>query len=316
MAWRQGGFRAPLNVGTCVAPDRYDIEECNRGMIQRLSAAVLMLAAGLCGCSTDKKADAAQPGKAKDGRVAPRPTVVAKPTTPYQAVSVTGGARLTGTIDFDGALPTDNVIQLPPDAAGCGQRITEQRVQRTGTRIGGAIVWLTDIRSGKPLPMARRFELANEDCMLTPQLQAVVAPGTLNVVSNDVAQHRDRIINVGTGELEGIAPFNDNGEVVPFDRVLDTTEQLEVTCDLHPWAKAWILVLDHPYFATSEKSGTFAMDDVPPGTYRVKAWHPLLGTAERSVTVSAGQAAAVALRIGSSAASTSVESAAGDALKK
>lgn len=270
-------------------------------MIERLSGAVLVLAVVISGCSTDKKADAAQPAKLKDGSVAPRPTVVSKPTAPYQATTVSGGVKLTGTLDFDGVFPADTVIQLPADAAGCGQRITDHRVQHTGTRIGGAIVWITDIRTGKPLPLGRRFELVNEDCMLSPQVQAVVAPATLNVASEDVALHRDRIINVGTGELEGIAPFNDNGEVVPFDRLLDGTEQLEITCDLHPWAKAWILVLDHPYFATSEKNGTFSIEDVPPGSYHVKAWHPLLGTAEQAVTVAAGKPASVALRIGSAA---------------
>jgi hypothetical protein len=288
-------------------------------MIERLSGMVLVLAAVLCGCSTDKKADAAQPAKAKDGSVPPRPTVVSKPAGPYRAVAVSGGVKLTGTIDFDGVLPADTVIQLPADAAGCGQRITNHRVQRTGTRIGGAIVWLSDIRTGKPLPMARRFQLANEDCMLTPQVQAVVAPATLNIVSDDVALHRDRIVNVGTGDLEGIAPFNDNGEVVPFDRVLDTTKQLEITCDLHPWAKAWILVLDHPYFATSERAGTFSIEDVPPGTYRVKAWHPLLGTAEQSVTIAAGSPVSVALRIGAAppAAAVAADSAAAvDSAKK
>lgn len=272
-------------------------------MIQRLCGAVVLMAA-LCACSTDKKADAAQPPKSKEGNVPPRPTVVSAPSTPYRATAVANGARLTGTIDFDGAFPPDNIIELPPDAVGCGQRITEQRVQHTGTKIGGAVVWLSDIRTGKPLPLARRFELANEDCMLTPQVQAVVAPATLNVVSGDVALHHDRIINVGTGELEGVAPFNDNGEVVPFDSILDKTEQLEITCDVHPWAKAWILVLDHPYFATSERSGTFAIDDVPPGTYRLKAWHPLLGVAEQSVTVTAGQATSVALKL---AATTSAQ---------
>ena len=265
-------------------------------MIQRLFGAVLLIAA-LSGCSTDKKADAAQPPKAKEGSVAPRPTVVTAPTRPYQAIAVSNGARLTGTVDFDGALPPDTVIELPADAAGCGQRITEHRIQRSGTRIGGAIVWLSDIRTGKPLPLGRRFELANEDCMLTPQVQAVVAPGTLNVASGDVALHNDRIINVGTGELEGIAPFNDNGEVVPFDKLLDKTKQLEITCEQHPWAKAWILVLDHPYYATSERSGAFSLDDVPPGTYLVKAWHPLLGVAEQSVTIAPAQAATVALKL-------------------
>jgi len=267
-------------------------------MIKRLSgAAVLMLTAVLSSCSTDKKADAAQPPKAKEGSVAPRPTVVSAPSSPYQATNVTNGVRLTGTIDFDGPLPADTVIQLPADAVGCGQRITDHRVERTGTRIGGAIVWITDIRSGKALPLARRYELANDDCMLTPQVQAVVSPSTLNFASEDVAIHRDRIINVGTGELEAIAPFNDNGEVVPFDSLLTGTEQLEITCELHPWSKAHILVFDHPYFATSEKNGTFAIDDIPPGTYHIKAWHPLLGVAEQSVTVSAGQTPSVALKL-------------------
>jgi hypothetical protein len=267
-------------------------------MIQRLTgAAVLMLTAVLSSCSTDKKADAAQPPKAKEGSVAPRPTVVSAPSSAYRATTVVNGVRLTGTIDFDGALPADTVIQLPPDALGCGQRITDHRVDRTGTRIGGAIVWLTDIRSGKPLPVGRRYELANEDCMLTPQVQAVVSPATLNFASEDVALHRDRIVNVGTGELEAIAPFNDNGEVVPFDSLLTGTEQLEVTCEMHPWSKAHILVFDHPYFATSEKSGTCAIDDIPPGTYHVKAWHPLLGVADQSVTISAGQAPSIALKL-------------------
>jgi hypothetical protein len=268
-------------------------------MIQRLSgAAVLVLTAVLSSCSTDKKADAAQPPKAKEGNVAPRATVISVPNAPYRATTVTGAVRLTGTIDFDGTFPADTVIQLPPETQGCGQRITDHRVERTGTRIGGAVVWLTDIRSGKPLPVGRRFELANEDCMLAPQAQAVVSPATLNVVSADVALHRDRIVNVGTGELRAIAPFNDNGEVVPFDSLLLGTQQLEITCDLHPWAKAHILVFDHPYFATSEKTGTFAIDDIPPGTYHVKAWHPLLGVAEQSVTIAAGRPAIVALKLG------------------
>ena len=216
-------------------------------------------------------------------------------------VSVTGGGKLTGTIDFEGVIPADSIIELPADMMGCGQRITDKRVERTGTRIGDVIVWITDIRSGKALPLDRRFQLSNEDCMLTPKVQAVLAPATLNSVSEDVAIHRDRIINVGTGELEGIAPFNDNGEVVPFDSLLNQTEQLEVLCDIHPWAKAHILVFDHPYFATTDKSGTFSIDDVPPGTYHVKAWHPLLGVAEQSVTITAGQPFNLALKLGAAA---------------
>ena len=269
----------------------------NYRMILGAAGALLLSSVLLAACSSDRKANAAQPAVAKEGSVPPRRAVVSAPAQPYRAIQVVGGAKLTGTVDFEGVIPRDSTITLPADQPGCGQTITPRSVENTGTKIAGAVVWLTDIRSGKALPIQRRFELVNEDCQLNPHVQAVFAPGTLNVASEDVAMHRNRIINVATGETEGIAPFNDNGEVVPFDRLLAKPAQLEVICDLHPWSRAHIVVLDHPYFAMSARGGSFSIDDIPPGTYHVKAWHPSLGVAEQTVTFAAGQAAAVALKL-------------------
>lgn len=263
----------------------------------RLSCAALLCLALTAGCTTEKKADAAQPRDRREGSVAPRASVVENPAQPYRPIAVTGAARLTGTIDFDGPIPRDSVVAVPPEATGCGTSVRARLVEHTGTRIGGAVVWLADIRAGKPLPLERRFELSNEECILTPSVQAVVAPGTLIVGSHDVTMHRNRIIDVATGDLEGIAPFNDNGEVVPFDKLLRKPAQLEITCEIHPWSKASILVFDHPYFAMSEKSGAFSIDGVPPGTYRVRAWHPRLGVADGSVTITANQPATISLKL-------------------
>jgi hypothetical protein len=216
-----------------------------------------------------------------------------------------GTGKLTGTIDFDGPIPPDSVMVPPQEQMECGRRIVDHRVDHSGTRIGGAVVWLTDIRTGKAFPLQRRFELLNEDCLLSPKVQIAFSPSTLNVVSEDAAIHRDRIVNVGTGDLETVVPFNDNGEVVPYDKLLTGTRQLEIVCSVHPWEKAWILVVDHPYVATTEKNGTFSIDGIPAGTYHVKAWHPLLGVAEQVVTVGSGGSANVALKLGAAAAPVS-----------
>lgn len=267
-------------------------------MICRLYGALAVATLALSGCSGETKASAAQPRpEKKEGSVAPRVSVVATPAVPYRAFDVTGGASIGGTVDFDGVIPSDSVIQLGEDQSGCGRSVTDERVQHSGTRIGATVVWLTDIRAGKPLSVERRFELSNEECILNPRVQAVFTPGTLNVASEDVAMHRNRIINVATGETEAIAPFNDNGEVVPFDRLLTKPAQLEVVCDLHPWSKAWILVFDHPYFAVSSRTGEFKIDNVPPGTYQLKAWHPALGIVEQAVTVAPGQIAKLVLKL-------------------
>jgi len=263
----------------------------------RITLVVTCLLALGTGCSGDKPASAAQPREKKEGSVPPRTPVVAAHAQPYRATNVSSGGKIAGTVQFDGTFPTDSVIQFTTDQAGCGQSVVDRRVERSGNRVAGVAVWLTDIREGRPIPLERRFELENEDCVMVPRLQTVVAGGTLNVISADVVMHRNKIIDVATGEVVGIAPFNDNGQVVPFDQLLKKTAQLEVVDELHPWSKANILVLDHPYHTVTGRSGDFTIDGIPPGTYRLRAWHPALGVADHTLTVSSGAQSNVAVKL-------------------
>jgi hypothetical protein len=155
---------------------------------------------------------------------------------------------------------------------------------------------LTDIRSGKAFPLERRFDMTNNGCTIHPFVLAIPTNSTLNVGNDDRTLETNRFINVGTGHVLATAPFNDNGEVVPVDRFKEPAE-IEVVSEQHPWAHAWIAVLDHPYYAQTAASGTFTINDVPPGRYRIRVWHPSLGYADDSVTVAAGQQASVAFRI-------------------
>jgi hypothetical protein len=266
----------------------------NRGLFA--VGAVLSMALSLA-CSNEKPASAAQPKPKKEGDVAPRPSVVTAPTQPYRPTSVAAPGKIAGTVEFDGAFPADTVFQLTSDQTGCGTSVVDHRVERSGNRVAGAVVWLTDIREGKPLPIERRFEIENEDCVIIPRVQAVITGGTLNVLSADVAMHSNRIINVGTGEVQAIAPFNDNGQVVPFDKLLTKPVELEVTCELHPWTKAYLVVLDHPYYATTGKAGDFSIDGIPAGTYHLRAWHPVLGLVDQTVTVAAGGTISAAMKL-------------------
>ena len=250
------------------------------------------------GCSRDDTASARTRNGARtpDDGVAPRPTVITPAGQPYRVVAVVGGGAITGTVDLEGAAPVAPIIRPTVDQGVCGNSIVDKSIKLSGTRIGGAIVWLTDIRSGKAFPLERRFELNNSNCTLDPYVQAIATGGTLNVGNDDRLVHTNRFINVGTGKIAGIAPFNDDGELVPVDRFTEPAE-IEVVSDKHPWTRAWIAVLDHPYFAQTTANGTFNIDAVPAGRYRVRAWHPAIGFSDDSVTVLAGQQVTTALRI-------------------
>ncbi len=246
-------------------------------------------------CSGEDGASAA-PVERRKPAVPAREAVVTAPSGAYRAVAVANGGSITGTVQIAAgatALVPPLPESLPP---GCSAAERGSDVGSGGV-LREAIVWLTDIRTGKGFPIERRFDLVNENCLLSPRVQPVFAGGTINVGSNDAVMHHNRFINVATGESEAIAPFNDKGEIIPFDRLLTKTAQYEVVCDVHKWTHGWLLVLDHPYYAQTGANGSFSLEGIPAGNYRIRAWHPSFGIADGSVTVTAGSASTVTLTV-------------------
>jgi len=235
------------------------------------------------------------PRSPEDG-VAPRPAVIEPASRPYKIAPVAAAGTIAGTVDFEGTPPVADVIRPSVDQKVCGNTIIAKTVSLAGTRVAGAVVWLTDIRAGKAFPQARRFDLTNDSCTLDPFVQVMPTNGTLNVGNDDRVLQTNRFINVGTGQVVAVAPFNDDGEVVPVDR-FNVPAEIEVVSEQHPWTHAWVAVLDHPYYGQTGANGTFSIDAIPAGKYHVRAWHPALGFVDDSVNVVAGQSVNLALRI-------------------
>ena len=55
--------------------------------------------------------------------------------------------------------------------------------------------------------------------------------------------------------------------------VFDRTGVIRVGCNIHDWMSGVILVLPSKYFATTDSSGAFTLQDVPPGTHALVVWH-------------------------------------------
>jgi plastocyanin len=75
----------------------------------------------------------------------------------------------------------------------------------------------------------------------------------------------------------------------PASQVFDQPGVVKLYCEIHQHMKAVILVLDTPYFVTTEQ-GRYKLDlkGVPAGRYALKAWIDEKTTWERMIEVKAG----------------------------
>ena len=63
---------------------------------------------------------------------------------------------------------------------------------------------------------------------------------------------------------------------------------VQVFCHIHSDMSAVILVLPNAFYTTPDSTGRFVIDGVPPGEYRITAWHERIRPITRTITVTAG----------------------------
>ena len=70
---------------------------------------------------------------------------------------------------------------------------------------------------------------------------------------------------------------------------------IPVKCNVHAWMRAYVAVMEHPFFAVTDAAGGFQIPDLPPGEYEIAAWHEQFGDLTRRVRVEPGAAVEVPL---------------------
>lgn len=81
--------------------------------------------------------------------------------------------------------------------------------------------------------------------------------------------------------------------------LFDKAGAVRLRCSIHRYMEGVVYVTPTPYFATVRGDGTFAIENVKPGTYELKTWQRSQRYRERAapVTVAAGKLAEVAVEM-------------------
>jgi hypothetical protein len=199
----------------------------------------------------------------------------------YEAVEVTDGGTIKGKVTYQGEIATKKIIPTK-DKEVCGD-IRDDPLIVVGADKGvqDAVVYLKDVQKGKPAPtLAKKPEINNHNCRFEPHVQAIPV-GSLVIVNSDPVLHNTH------GFLGKQTVFN---QALPtkgmhIEKPIKKPGMMRVECDAHGWMLAWVYGAEHPYYAVTQKDGTFEIRDVPPGSYTLVAWQEYTGEIEIPVVV-------------------------------
>ncbi|MEM9555968.1 MAG: carboxypeptidase regulatory-like domain-containing protein [Acidobacteriota bacterium] len=150
------------------------------------------------------------------------------------------------------------------------------------------VVASAELLSSAPAPPAEPVIVDQVGCLYEPRVVGVRSGQPLVFKNTDGIFHNVHL-KPARNPVQNIA-------MPPFLKEKQTTFAepelyVPVSCDVHPWMRAFVAVMEHPYFAVTGTDGRFAIDGLPAGSYTLRAWHEKLGTREQQVEVPADGAA-------------------------
>jgi len=148
------------------------------------------------------------------------------------------------------------------------------------------VVYVEGPVGDKPVPPAAPVvvntrRIAQKGASFSPHVLPIVVGTTVEWPNNDEIFHN--VFSMSDAEPFDLGLYKGN----PADkRVLFHKEgRVDVFCSIHAQMHCVVLVLPNPYFATADDWGRYAITNIPPGTYQLKAWHERLPAQVRQITV-------------------------------
>jgi len=257
---------------------------------------VLVLALALGGCGNEESGESS--GSEGESGETKRPAKKSATKSPSKNAPEAGGyteldtvenaGRITGTVSYRGTR-TAGTLDVNKDQAVCthGGEPDGSLVVADG-HLKNAVIYLVGIERGKKWG-TEPVTLDNRECLFSPRVGIARHRGEIQITNSDPLLHNTNLVLHEGARTLGNVSLPRQGQT--SNQRLRKEGLVEIKCDVHPWMHAYLWVTPHPYAVVSGADGTFTLDGVPPGTYKVKIWHELLGEKEMSVTVEANGSA-------------------------
>lgn len=186
-------------------------------------------------------------------------------------------ATLKAKFVFDGKEPAAIPVQGKNRDPFCANLDLKVKPLQVGKNGGIKYVALyiyertTEIELPKlPADADEEIVLDNNGCLFDPPVLKIQAGQTLTVKNSDDCGHN---ANFGFINAKGQNPLIPQKGSVDIDIKVGEPAPIEVSCSIHPWMKAHVIVTEHPFVGLSNEEGEIVIENLPVGTVTFKAWH-------------------------------------------
>jgi plastocyanin len=150
--------------------------------------------------------------------------------------------------------------------------------------VGESVVYV-DVIQGKTFPAPTQEPVIDQKgLMFQPHIVVVQQGTTVQFLNSDSVAHNVFWISIGgnkkLGHNLGTWP---KGEKRPFK--FDNPGAVPLLCNVHPEMSGYVVVSPTPYFALTDKSGEYKIENVPDGSYTLTGWHEGAKNQSKPVTV-------------------------------
>jgi plastocyanin len=202
------------------------------------------------------------------------------------SLSTLAAAEISGKVKLNGTPPPEASMKMTDPV--CSKERASDTVSSRHYVVGAdkglanVLVYIKEGAAPKAAP-AEAVLLDQTKCEYQPYVMGMQAGQKIKVRNSDPTLHNvnaqpkiNKGFNIGQPVKGMIAEKS-------FDKAEE--EFIRIKCDVHPWMFAYVSVLDHPYFAVTDKDGNFKITGVPAGKYTLGFRHPKCGAKTQEVTL-------------------------------
>jgi plastocyanin len=147
-----------------------------------------------------------------------------------------------------------------------------------------SVVYIDGPVSGSPpWPVLQKAAIVQKNFQFAPSLLIIPVGTTVSFPNQDSEFHNVFSYSKAKRFDLGRYPKGESKSVV-----FSALGIVKIYCEVHPWMRAAILVLENPFYAVAAQDGTFSIRGIPAGHYGLVVWNVDAGSKKVGVNVSAG----------------------------